>query len=497
MKKNTIICIVLFLLSNLSALMAQVTIGSNNTPSDFSALEIISSNGGLRHPQMTTAERDKLLENVTDRSAAQGLTIFNTDVKCIEFYKNDAEGWINLCNEQDASLIPLDTDATLRAYLQADGTLTSGDYGKKKYDVAQINEGGSCGTLSAEGGRAGDFKNSTHYTRNYVVEFTNITGISNLTVGKYQDPYGIIESVSGNVSGTLTSTQNRLLVKFSSNINDLAKGTSENNALKATIYGIFNKDGEYKRVEYTITVMDCLGCGIRVSTDQSWMPMMCYNLEADESKDPFTYTYQIEGASYQWGRPRDGHEDKTSDIFYPYIPLGKVDYPTSPKDELDSRGHLKPSSPRYGLFIPTAANCEAYFHLDWCSQHSSKIWGDGTQRLVVRKGTADPCPSGFRLPTYEEMMIIERELEVVDSAQGAIAKGDGILFLPYSWFRDSDGYESTDAKAQYWTSTMANPTAVPDIKDVWALHLSTSDNYTKQLNHRPRSNSGSVRCIAE
>ena len=81
---------------------AQVTMGSQTKPHDFSVLELISSAkrmGGLRLPLLTTTERNNLgLGNLTDPNlvaAAKGLTIYNTTTGCLEFWNTTQ--WVSLC----------------------------------------------------------------------------------------------------------------------------------------------------------------------------------------------------------------------------------------------------------------------------------------------------------------------------------------------------------------------------------------------------------------
>jgi len=88
-----------FLVFSFGKLSAQVNIGADVAPHSFSALEVQGQYktgvyGGLRLPQLTTAERDA----ITGLSApeAQGLTIFNTTTKCMEYW-NGTE-WKSLCD---------------------------------------------------------------------------------------------------------------------------------------------------------------------------------------------------------------------------------------------------------------------------------------------------------------------------------------------------------------------------------------------------------------
>lgn len=68
---------------------AQVTIGSNNPPAEFAALQIDGVNQGLRLSRLSTTDRDKL--NVSGVDAARGLVIYNTTNEAIEFY--DGSVW--------------------------------------------------------------------------------------------------------------------------------------------------------------------------------------------------------------------------------------------------------------------------------------------------------------------------------------------------------------------------------------------------------------------
>ena len=76
-------------------LKAQVTIGDQKAPEAFSLLELIGNNKGLRMPQLTTLQRDALNLN-SSPDAARGLVIYNTSIRCLEFW--NSVKWISLCN---------------------------------------------------------------------------------------------------------------------------------------------------------------------------------------------------------------------------------------------------------------------------------------------------------------------------------------------------------------------------------------------------------------
>ena len=84
------------------SLRAQVSIGSLDNPKEFSILELISNKSGLRLPQLTRENRDNLaLGSLTDPEsikAAEGLVIYNTSIRCLEFWGGKTKGWISFCS---------------------------------------------------------------------------------------------------------------------------------------------------------------------------------------------------------------------------------------------------------------------------------------------------------------------------------------------------------------------------------------------------------------
>ncbi|MDH6311143.1 hypothetical protein M2451_003988 [Dysgonomonas sp. PFB1-18] len=97
--KKILISIILLLAAGLPV-QAQVTVGGDTPPQDFSVLEILSNEkGGLRLPQLTAEERQTLEDSdefqAEKTGLALGLTIFNMTTDCMETW-NGAQ-WISLC----------------------------------------------------------------------------------------------------------------------------------------------------------------------------------------------------------------------------------------------------------------------------------------------------------------------------------------------------------------------------------------------------------------
>ncbi|MDR2498798.1 MAG: DUF1566 domain-containing protein [Tannerellaceae bacterium] len=127
------------------------------------------------------------------------------------------------------------------------------------YDVAQTEGGTACGSLSS---RKPAFPSSdpSKLTRIYTLSFITNTGMSDMRVGVYDDPFGLIEFVAGDKAGALSRTET-FVVKFSNDVNSKAIGSR----LSAKIYAIFNDNGVDKCVELTIVVQDCICCPLSVA----------------------------------------------------------------------------------------------------------------------------------------------------------------------------------------------------------------------------------------
>ncbi|WP_029905111.1 hypothetical protein [Prevotella sp. 10(H)] len=104
---------------------AQVTIGDNKPPEEFSALEIISNaERGLRMPHLTTTQRDDMTKSAEFQSLktslAKGLTIYNSITDCLEFWNGGK--WVSMC--ADVECIPMTGTGTLSP---ASATVNVGD----------------------------------------------------------------------------------------------------------------------------------------------------------------------------------------------------------------------------------------------------------------------------------------------------------------------------------------------------------------------------------
>ena len=91
--KTKIKILIILILTNIGYIYAQVGIGTE-TPDKNSKLEIESTQKGFLPPRMDFNARDNI------DNPAEGLTIFNTDTGCLEFW-NGSE-WISACGGNDS-----------------------------------------------------------------------------------------------------------------------------------------------------------------------------------------------------------------------------------------------------------------------------------------------------------------------------------------------------------------------------------------------------------
>lgn len=160
------------------------------------------------------------------------------------------------------------------------------------------------------------------------------------------------------------------------------------------------------------------------------------------------------GDLYQWGRGTDGHEKRKSPT-------------TSTLSTTDSPGH--------GSFI-LSTSTSSYSPHNWRSQQNDNLWQG-------KDGVNNPCPEGYRIPTYAEWES-ERISWSTNDAAGAL---ESPLKLPAAGIREySHGYDIT-GRGEYWSSTVSGPFAV-------FLHFGRND---ADITSMHRASGRSVRCIKD
>ncbi len=208
----------------------------------------------------------------------------------------------------------------------------------------------------------------------------------------------------------------------------------------------------------TITVNASNPCGAYVATGV-WKAFKCHNLGADESADPFTPDWKLNGAYYQWGH-----------------------------STVAAAGPTGPSIGEANAGAITGWNTTAA---------SNGAWADGN------KTANDPCPAGFRVPTKAQWdAVLDATLNPTRSYPGTwspsstnyssglrIGSGATGLFLPAAGYRSYSGGTlfGRGNDGFYWSSTENGSNA-------WNLYF--SNGFADTLSSY-RTDGMSVRCIAE
>lgn len=196
MKKNLfslwLFLLAVFFTTNMSA---QVTLGNTNgvpKPAEaFSALEVISNGkGGLRLPQLTTAQRNTLaLAAISDpakKGLSNGLSIYNTTTNCVEYWNSNR--WISLCEGTSQTAIspqPCTNVAADGTGCDQTFTVTDPDCPNGPFAMA-IVAGGEYAMLSDVNANAGTFK--INFNQNdSVTPHSVLVRVTNSCTNQYKD----------------------------------------------------------------------------------------------------------------------------------------------------------------------------------------------------------------------------------------------------------------------------------------------------------------------
>ena len=162
------------------------------------------------------------------------------------------------------------------------------------------------------------------------------------------------------------------------------------------------------------------------------------------------------GDHYQWGRSRDGHQNLLS-------------APTTAISENDVPGH--------SAFIITNPLSPS----DWRKPRNDNLW----QGLG---GVNNPCPQGFRLPTYTELEN-ESLSWVSHDLEGAFLSF--LKLVAAGSRRNTDGsYIQVGDTGRYWSSTVNGSAS-------WFLSIRINSNGGATMSSSARANGFSIRCLKD
>ena len=208
-----------------------------------------------------------------------------------------------------------------------------------------------------------------------------------------------------------------------------------------------------------------------------WITFMCYNLGADSTmtiEQQMAYESSgntdatVYGDCYQWGRPADGHQLRTSGT-------------TTMRATTDTPNH-----PDF-IITPTPPD-------NWHTHQNDTLWNS-------TKTANDPCPAGWRVPTKTEWdSAFENNTWIWNSSSTPgylvtpIGDSQATLFLPAAGFRYGEILGDIGEFCYYWSSTTAFPSAAFNLTCGGGIDELPADF---QINIQYKRDGGSVRCVAD
>ncbi|PAM92768.1 hypothetical protein B4N84_21800 [Flavobacterium sp. IR1] len=134
--KNFILVVALLITCSVQS---QIGMGTPN-PDPSAVLELASTQKGFLPPRLTTLQRDAIVQ------PAEGLTIYNTNKDCLEWYNKS--GWYNLCGDNPPAVASY-TCNTLETGTMTEGipvsgvsqTITATVSAPGSYDISATNNG--------------------------------------------------------------------------------------------------------------------------------------------------------------------------------------------------------------------------------------------------------------------------------------------------------------------------------------------------------------------
>ncbi|MCL2435691.1 MAG: hypothetical protein FWD09_06105, partial [Lentimicrobiaceae bacterium] len=187
-------------------------------------------------------------------------------------------------------------------------------------------------------------------------------------------------------------------------------------------------------------------CGAFIAPGE-WRTFMCRNLGADPTADPFIPSFAINGDYYQWGQPT-------------------------------------PAGTRDGI-IGT-----------WGDTYNvSLFYGDNNSANTDAKvkSATDPCPAGYRVPTYDEWQGVCNTTLNPRTNHGTWSLGEWSgakfgdnLFLPAAGYRYAiaGALDDVGTAGSYWSS----------LRGAYNMYFNST---VARVNSSSRANGQTVRCIAD
>ena len=215
------------------------------------------------------------------------------------------------------------------------------------------------------------------------------------------------------------------------------------------------------------------GKGVQIGSTV-WAPVNCGYHKTD-------YPY---GKLYQWGR-KYGQGYNYSDASYPSgdnLVEGPVMPSVGQAEENQDKFYYVPSSP-----------------YDWSKVQNDQMWNSGTESSPI-KTSYDPCPEGWRVPTYAELDQLRRNRSswtTSESQKGYYFSGEYTTIdgNPQVFFPAAGGRYNTDAIANLRGDSGCCWSSGPYNDNACYLYFGSSNVLMR--NSGDRAYGFSVRCVQE
>jgi hypothetical protein len=227
MRKEKILVTFFYTVCCLSTIHAQAVIGSTKEPEPFSALELISSTGGLRYPQLTNAQISALAVSTADFRSF-GLMVYNTapNSESFQFYSNT--GWKNLFANVQPRSFALAND-------------------KVKVHSGQTQFFSAANPLSLRSETGDSLLKSLK--RELRLQFAEQVPVESLKVGKYIDAENLIKNIRVD---TNDFPNVNVQIEFYPKVIALTTDRTEANALSAKLYATFLEKGVERQIRFPV-----------------------------------------------------------------------------------------------------------------------------------------------------------------------------------------------------------------------------------------------------